>query len=637
MKQFFCELLFICAAAAPGAQPLEDLAYGTVLYEYYQEDYQAALLTTLITEERGWQGQDPVRFELAKGSFAFADGMYGYASEILANVPEGELTTLDEMRLAFHLGREFHRRQDWPQLREQLAKIELGKSWFGRERTHPEVEYMRAEAAVAAGEFEAARQFYAAMDKESPLRAYGLFNLGVTLRSMDQIEPAKAVFQELADMPAYDAEADDLKQRARLAVAMLARQANNPTEAETVLAALPSAGRYQDMAMAAYGGLAMDTEDYELAARIFMTLKDEAHWTPSTASARLGFPLSLEKMAASGQRAATNMALNQYRAAEASFSARLGNLHSLMRDAEDPAWVHGLLEVFAQPAGEGRVEEARLQQMQALMDRWQTQLGHTDWLEWLATDEVHQLLVQWRELKDMQGWLQGLPGHLTALDELAHERQRRATLAKSLLEDDGLLQRRQELLEHAHGLQAEIQRVEAARISNDVEWMYPLADADERELLDELKAMESLIQFMDAQDQVKWSARLQRMVGVFFYRIVDERAGRLWALKKTHKDLLAKLEDIDQQVARMQVAEQNFVAGVGTDMSIFHDRAGELLAQVSAARDQRETMLAGAIRGRMRDEADQVEQYLLVTRIAIARATDLLAQVEMPVNGEQTP
>ena len=223
------------------------------------------------------------------------------------------------------------------------------------------------------------------------------------------------------------------------------------------------------------------------------------------------------------------------------------------------------------------------------------------------------------------------------LDELAHERQRRATLAKSLLEDDGLLQRRQELLEHAQGLQAEIQRVEAAQISNDIEWMYPLADADERELLDELKAMESLIQFMDAKDQVKWSARLQRMVGVFFYRIVDERAGRLWALKKTHKDLLAKLEGIDQQVARMQVAEQNFVAGVGTDMSIFHDRAADLLAQVSAARDQRETMLAGAIRGRMRDEADQVEQYLLVTRIAIARATDLLAQVEMPVNAEETP
>ena len=115
MKQFLCELLFSCTLLAPGAKPVDELTYGTVLYEYYQEAHQAALLNALVAEAQGRRGENPMRFELATGSFAFADAMYGYANEIFNSIPEGELTDLDRMRLAFHLSREYHRRGAWEQ------------------------------------------------------------------------------------------------------------------------------------------------------------------------------------------------------------------------------------------------------------------------------------------------------------------------------------------------------------------------------------------------------------------------------------------------------------------------------------------------------------------------------------------
>ena len=173
MKQFFCELLFICAVASPGAKPVEELTYGTVLYEYYQNDFDAALLNTVVAQAQHRVGDEAVKFELAKGSFAFANGMYGYANEIFSAVPEGELEPLDEMRLAFHLAREYHRRQAWEPLAEQLNRIDLGKTWLGKRRVHPEVEFMKAELAVVKGEFAEAARLYEVMAEENPLRAYG--------------------------------------------------------------------------------------------------------------------------------------------------------------------------------------------------------------------------------------------------------------------------------------------------------------------------------------------------------------------------------------------------------------------------------------------------------------------------------
>ncbi|NOX49227.1 MAG: hypothetical protein GXP16_01660 [Gammaproteobacteria bacterium] len=466
MKQFFCELLFICVLSSPAAQPVDELTYRTVLYEYFQEDYQAALLTALVAEAQQRQGDDSIRFDLAKGSFAFADGMYGYANNIFESIAEGELEQIDKLRLAFHLSREYHRRQSWPELSTQLAKIQLGKTWLGRVKVHPEVEFMRAELAVQQGQFEQAEALYASMSLQDPLRSYGVFNMGVAYRAGGMLSEARSTFEQLAQIPAYSNEAYDLSQRAKLALALIARQQNDTHQAESVLQALPGEGRYQDVAMAAYGGLAMDNQDYELAARIWMTLQDEEYWTPSTATARLGFPLSLEKLAASSGRATTGMALLQYKEAEASFVTRLGDLTRLSSEAKDPAWVHGLLQVFAQEQG----DEA---QMQALMDRWREQLGHTDWLEWLATDQVHQVLIQWRTLNEMQDWLGNLPGHLEALQGVAQEQRRRGEEAKRLLVDEGLLEKRELLVVQTQHMQDLIVAAQQAQIKRALDWMYP--------------------------------------------------------------------------------------------------------------------------------------------------------------------
>ena len=182
MKNFICELILSCVVAAPVGKPVDELTYGSMLYSYYQQEYQQALLETMVAEAQDRRGEDTVRFDLAKGSFAFSERMYETARTTFDAVDPVELTELDQMRLAFHLAREYHRRGEYAGMESQLDRIALKSNWLGRARFHPEVEFMRAEAAMAAGNYARAETYLDVLDDDDPLLAYGLYNLGVAYR-----------------------------------------------------------------------------------------------------------------------------------------------------------------------------------------------------------------------------------------------------------------------------------------------------------------------------------------------------------------------------------------------------------------------------------------------------------------------
>ncbi len=629
MKQFLCELILSCVVAAPAGKPIDELTYGTMLYSYYQQDYQQALLETMVAEAQDRQGEDPIRFDLAKGSFAFSEQMYETARTTFDAIDQGELTELDQMRLAFHLAREYHRRGEYAGMSGQLDRIALKANWLGRARFHPEVEFMRAEAAMAAGRYAEAEAHLDVLDDPDPLLAYGLYNLGVAYREAQDLEGSRRAFERLANLKvktrgrkAASAETLDLMQRAKLALSFVSRELEDTADAAEVLGGLPGEGRYRDAALASYGGLAMDQGEYELAARIWLTLQNQDYWTSSTAQARLAFPMSLEQLSS------RDMALAQYRAAERSFESRLALLTDLHAQAENPGWVNNLLMVFS---AVDRDDERMLD----LVDRWREQLGHTDWLEWLATEDTHQVLMEWRELVGMRDWLIALPRDLDAFEEVAGERRRRGAMARSLLVDDALLEQRRVLEENVTAQKNVLDQLAASPAERSSDWMNRLANPEERALLEELGRMRELVgAHMKDAERERWLDRIDRLEGTVFWQIADDRSDRARRLAKAHEENLALLEEVDARIARVANAESEFAAGVETDFLAFTDRADVITANVTRALNDREVALAGEIRRGMAREMKEVQQYLLITRIGIARATDGLAMGAETVEGE---
>ena len=97
-----------------------------------------------------------------------------------------------------------------------IVDIDLGKSWLGHERMHPEVEFMRAELATHARRL---RRRHGPQSSESipkqPFRAYALFNLGVAMRAAGALERSGSRrSRRSARWMSYSADALDLKQRA---------------------------------------------------------------------------------------------------------------------------------------------------------------------------------------------------------------------------------------------------------------------------------------------------------------------------------------------------------------------------------------------------------------------------------------
>ena len=613
MKLFLCKLIFTCAAAAePEVTPRAELVYGTVLYDYYQENYSDALLQVRVAQAQGHTNGAETKFKLAEGSFAFSDQMFDYATRTFASVDQSELTEIDELRLAFHLSREHFRTGDWTSLKDSLASIELGTGrFFGRKRFHPEVEFMRAELATGAGDFTAARAHLDLLDKGDVFKMYGLYNLGGALRAAGDTESAEAAFLEIAGMKPTTEEMLDLQQRALLASAFLQRENGETVQAEKILGNLPAQGRYRDLALASFGSLAMESGDYELAARVWLSLQQQPLWTPSTASARIGFPLSLENMERQ------DLALTHYRAAETSFSARAVKLDDLTRQADDVIWVRELLSVFA----EGRSNPE-------LLERWQEQLGHTDWLEWLSAESVDSLLTQWRDLRQTRDWLETLPQDLATYEQLADEQRRRAKAVKVALANDGLSAKHAALEAQIDERLAHLEALKASAVAPNSEWMGELASPNQKKRLDRLEKMFAFSKRLDTEAAAKWRERLDRLRGVVFWDIADSSPVVLQQMRSAIADVEALSASMQKQTDRLQAAEAGLQAGLLADFSQFSNRAANLVVRVDSALIDREEQLALEIKRGMQREAEQVQKYLLTARIAIARTLDQYASVD---------
>ncbi len=611
MTSFLCHLLFSCALSAPGARSIDELTFGTALYDYYLQRYDQALVDVMVAEQQGRTGDDPVRFELAKGSFAFEQGMYRFATATFQGVDPGELSDLDRMRLAFHLAREDYRRRDWSAVETQLATIDLGSNWRGRERRHPEVTFMSAEAALARHDFAAAETALGTLPEADDYLAYGLFNLGVAQRQAGDTEAARHAFERLAALTPGDRQAWDLVQRGRLALALMARDGGDPVDARALLGSLPAEGRYRDMALAAYGKLAAAQGDDELAARLWLTVLAQPEWSTSHATAELALPMSLEKLSSTAQ------ALGRYRQAEQVFEQRLAALEDAATQVRDPARVQALLHAFADPD-----EDDGKRALAGFGDV----LGRSTWAEWLSGEDVHQALVEWRELSGMAAWLSALPPRIAAFQEVTAERRRRSAQAKAMLSDRALGDRRDALAARVKDLQAILAALATEPPRADPEWMRRLASDDERHLIDELTALAARAdERLPAAERGPFLARIRRLEGVVFWQIADHKAARVRALEKRLDESRRLLAEADTRIERLTAAEARFAAGVETDFLALQDRTDTMTRRVAASLDRRRQVIGQALRRGLDQEMARTRQYLLTARIAIARASDQLA------------
>ncbi len=631
MKSLLCDWVFACALTLTAAPDIGDLHYGTLLYAYYQGDHESALVLSLQAEKRGWQQQDPVRYLLAEGSFAFQYGMYQFATERFALVDARALTELDQARLSFHLAREYFRRGDWTATSAQLAALPADTGLWRRRVLHPEILFMQAELATRDGDFGRSRRLLAQLGGH-PLAAYGRFNLGSALYQQGDVREAWRTYEPLAMAPASTAELLDLRQRARLAMATLAMSGAFGAEgadAGQMLELLPGRGRYQDPALASYGSLAMQAGNYQQAAQVWQHLAAQPHWNQSTALARLALPLSLEHLQHGPQ------ALLLYQQAEQAYLARLQRLDALAARIDDQVLVRDLLGSLSWATLGADAAEMR---HTTPLRRWQHEFEHPDFLQWLASAELHQLVVQWQELHQHSRWLENIPQALAGFEEIAQEQRRRARTAAETLEAGAYPARRAELARQLAAVQARRQALAAQAPAPTLAWMSAQADAEQARLLARLTRMRTQAELgLQGPELVRALARIDRFQGLLFWELLEQQPVLMQQLRRDEQALAATLADIDGHLTRIRVAETEFAAGVGADFHALQLQADGLQARVAQAINARELAIAQGLRRHMARERAEIAQHLVAARLGRARLADALAQTEYQPSSRELP
>ncbi len=386
-----CDWLFGCPIAAATAIAA-DLQYRSVLYPTYQDQHEQALVESMSL--LALAGEEPtarMHLQLAQLNAATALGMHDIVDDIATTLDTGQTDPRVRIRLGFLHARDCHERQEWPCLKRSLQQFDQARRELHDAAPVPasidaEISFMRAELATADGDFDRAQYIISTeLSPKESFRAYALFNLGVRLHTAGVPNRAERVFTYLASMPVYTDDALDLKTRARIALSAINLQRTQSASAEATLRDAPAKGRYHEQFMASYGTRAMEHGDYELAARIWLTLANETPWSSAGKTAQVAYPMCLEHIAA------PNIALTQYRDAEAKFGQRLVDLDVLTSRTQDLAWDTRLLDALARPDVASTSDPT--------LSEWRARIGHDDWLYWFNADSTQVQLQQLRDLE----------------------------------------------------------------------------------------------------------------------------------------------------------------------------------------------------------------------------------------------
>ena len=617
MKSWLCEWLLSCAVLLEGGPDIQELHYGRLLYAYYQQDYQQALVLALQAEQRGWRAQAPVRYTMAEGSFAFAQGMYRFADERFALLDDSQLSELDRQRLSFHLSREYLRRGDYEQLAGQLANLASPDGRLRRRELHPEVAFMQAELAIHQQQLGKADAWVQRIPEDHELAAYGRFNLAVAQHRAGHAEPALEHLLALSRTHPEDDINRDLRQRAALSAALLVRDApellttlpgrrgDGPLEAFQAL--LPGEGRYRDAALSHYAQLAMRLDAPDVAADIWRHLQDSGQWQAPHMLARLALPLVLE------QQQQRPEAVAAYERAETALVARIEQLNALQHELKTPQTMAVLLSGLTNGSA------------QTFRD-WQDRLGHVQLLSWLSEPGLQSLVQEWRELSAASRWLAGLPEQLTSWSEVAAEQQRRSGQAAARLSERRLSEQAAQQGDALAGWSSRLDVVASQRPAADEAWFVALADAEQRRLRERLARLRSIAEsgLADAE-QERALARVARLEGLLVWALQEQQPVLIQALRNERAGLRALQADIENRLAFIAAAEADFQAGVGADFQALLARVAALQTRLADARLQREQVLATALQQRLEQESEQAAQYLAQARLGRARVLDALA------------
>ena len=292
--------LFIGASSANGhKQRVQDLNYGAILFEFYQQKYFEALVEYEYSSELGGirnHGEYP---ELLKGGISLSYGLDGQAKRIFSDLITHNAPEEVQNRAWFYLAKMLYLRGEIEQSAANLMKI---KGVMPRD-IDQEYLYLAALVNIKLGYFDVAESISHSFDEESAYAPYLYFNLGVAFGKQKEYSRALASLFKSIGYTDDSEEIQRLKDRAHMAIAYLNAEEQAYNEAYSEIGRVSSSGVYSNRALLGAGWAYVNSGDYNNALISLTELQGRSMAIPEVQEAVLLLPHVYEKLNLPGRAA----------------------------------------------------------------------------------------------------------------------------------------------------------------------------------------------------------------------------------------------------------------------------------------------------------------------------------------------
>jgi tetratricopeptide (TPR) repeat protein len=604
-------VLLALGITAPGtgtAQPderldgvVQDLAYGEVLFHFYEGDYFAALTRLMAAQARGEFSHHAIEAELLLGGLHLSYGQHQRAAAIFERLLAQSVQPALHDRAWYFLAKIWYQRGYWAEAERALARI--------ADALPPELEsehqLLRAQVLMAQDHFDDALGVLADWrEPEHEWVGYAKYNIGVALLRLDRAPEGAAVLTELGMRPASDEVTAGLRDKANVALGYAWLQAGEPAAAKPALQRVRLNGPFSNEALLGVGWADAALQRPESALVPWLELRSRGLADTAVQEALLAVPYAYAELGATGQAA------EAYESAIRDYQAEIERLDAAMQALHSGQAVDSLLAHAATDRGGWYWQ----------LDRLPDSAASRRLYDLVATHEFQEALKNYRDLAQLRASLVQGADDLVVFDDILLTRQR-AYEQRLPVVVDGLARLDVEDFNHRRvELESRLAAIEAAE--NGV----ALGTAREQALWADLAAVEAGLARLGTGPGAEELAAKQRFLkGLLQWDLERDYKARLWQARRE----LRELDEQARQARRRYHAVDQARAEWPERFAALSERVGDLEprvvrleSQVAEALSRQQALLQALAIGTLEARRERLESSLVQARFALAALYD---------------
>lgn len=579
---------------------VQDLAYGDVLFYFYQDDYFDSITRLLAARQLGRVAHTPEEAELLLGGLYLSLGEHVEAGRIFEALLKKNTSEFVRNRAWFYLGKVWYQRgyldESERALRQVSDKID--------QRINAERYMLLAQLMMRQGRYDDAIAALGSWHGAPDWTAYAQFNLGVALVRTGRLPEAIGYLDRVGNIPTRSEELLALKDKANLALGFALLQAQRAAEAKPILQRVRLEGPYSSKALLGVGWADAGMGEFKRALIPWLELRKASLVDSAVQESFLTVPYAYAQLSAMGQAA------ESYSSAIKSFDDELKRIDDSIEGIRSGKLLERLLN------DDKKDTLTWYWQLTTVPNAPESRYLYT----LLASNEFQEGLKNYREINFMNRNLDDWRDDVSAYDNMLDTRQQaynqRVPKADAVLAATDLNRLTQKRVD----FESRINEIEK---SSDVA---ALGTPAEQQTWLRLKRIEDyLAAHPDDPDLSEMREKHRLMKGVIYWRLAESFKARLWNERRSVKELEGQLKETQRRAVLVRQARAGTpltTGGYAAKVAAIRARIDQLQGQLSDVSERQNLFLQSLAIHELEGQKQRIETYQIQARYELAAIYD---------------